>query len=68
MGLGHKGISNNKFLSHSTSLLAEVKAINLEVEAESEIQVCFLEAHEITPPPKRNTHPLVSNLHPKNLL
>src|SRR3954462_12718881 len=61
IGLGHIGISYTKFLSHSASLPAAANATNSDSIVELVIHVCFLEAHEMAPPPSKNTHPLVED-------
>ena len=57
--LVHKGISANRFLSHSTSELALSKAINLASIADQVMQVCLDDFQEITPPIRVKTYPLV---------
>nr|GEY65002.1 retrotransposon protein, putative, Ty1-copia subclass [Tanacetum cinerariifolium] len=63
VGLDHNGISRIMFLNHSASLPAATKAINSYSIVELVMQVCFLDAQEISPPPSRNTHPLVDELY-----
>ena len=57
--LVHKGISANRFLSHSTSELALSKAINLASIVDQVIQVCLDDFQEIRPPIRVKTYPLV---------
>ncbi|KAE9590128.1 hypothetical protein Lalb_Chr21g0316381 [Lupinus albus] len=59
IGFGQIGISCNKFLSHSASLLPAVRAINSAAMVESAMQVCFFEPQETAPPPRLKIHPLV---------
>ncbi|GJS30969.1 hypothetical protein Tco_0491589 [Tanacetum coccineum] len=61
IGFGQIGISCIKFLSHSASLPAAANATNSYSIVEPVMHVCFLEAHEMAPPPRRNTHPLVED-------
>nr|GEX23523.1 putative reverse transcriptase domain-containing protein [Tanacetum cinerariifolium] len=58
MGVLHSCI---KFLCHFASLPATANATNSDSIVEPVMHVCFLEAHETTPPPSRNTHPLVED-------
>nr|GEW05900.1 DREB2 transcription factor [Tanacetum cinerariifolium] len=62
IGLDYNGISRSKFFNHSSSLPAAARATNSYSIIEPVIQVCFLEAQEITPPPSMNTQPLVDVL------
>ncbi|GJU08273.1 hypothetical protein Tco_1124703 [Tanacetum coccineum] len=62
IGLDHNGISRMRVLNYSASLLAAAKAINLDFIVELVMQVCFLEAQEVKPPPSRNTQLLVEEL------
>ena len=57
--LVHKGISANRFLSHSTSKLALSKAINLASIVDQVMQVCLDDFQEITPPLRVKKYPLV---------
>nr|GEV75105.1 protein sieve element occlusion B-like [Tanacetum cinerariifolium]GEV75112.1 protein sieve element occlusion B-like [Tanacetum cinerariifolium] len=59
IGFGHIGISCIKVFSHSASLPAAANATNSDSIVEPVMHVCFLESHEIAPPPSMNTHPLV---------
>ncbi|GJV42829.1 hypothetical protein Tco_1427365 [Tanacetum coccineum] len=54
----HIGISCIKFLSHSASLPTTANATSI---VEPAMHVYFLEAHEMAPPPSRNTHSLVED-------
>nr|GEW50540.1 reverse transcriptase domain-containing protein [Tanacetum cinerariifolium] len=50
-----------KFLSRSASLPAAANATNSDSMVELVMNVCFLEAHEMVPPPSKNTHPLIED-------
>ncbi|GKE77508.1 hypothetical protein Tco_1543628, partial [Tanacetum coccineum] len=54
-------LEGNWFLSHSASLPAAANATNSDSIVEPVMHVCFLEAHEMAPPPSRNTHALVED-------
>ncbi|GKA73267.1 hypothetical protein Tco_0779483 [Tanacetum coccineum] len=56
--LDHNGFSRIKFLNHSTFLSVAAKAINSDSIIELVMQVCFLDAQEIAPPPSRNAQSL----------
>jgi len=58
-GFSHNGISEIKFLNHFASLPGAANATNSNSIVEFVIQVCFFDAHEMTPPPSKNTQPLV---------
>nr|GEX27553.1 protein LURP-one-related 10-like [Tanacetum cinerariifolium] len=62
IGLDYNGISRSKFFNHSSSLPAAASATNSYSIVEPVIQVCFLEAQEITPLPSMNTQQLVDVL------
>ncbi|GJU06551.1 hypothetical protein Tco_1122981, partial [Tanacetum coccineum] len=62
IGLTHNGISRRKFFNHSASLPVVAKATNSDSIVEPVMQVYFLEAQEIAPPPSKNTQPLVDEL------
>ena len=62
IGCGHNSMSNNIFLSHSTSLPTIAKARNSNSMVECEIHICFFYAQEITPPPRVNIQPDVDLL------
>ena len=62
IGFGHKGISNDKVLSHSTSLQAAAKATNSDAIVELAIHVCFFIPQNTTPTPRVKIHPLVEEL------
>ena len=53
------GISYNKFLSYSTSLLHATNAINSAAMVESAMHVCFFEPQETAASPRLKIHPLV---------
>nr|GEW08562.1 protein sieve element occlusion B-like [Tanacetum cinerariifolium] len=61
IGFGHIGISCIKFLSNSASLPVAANATNSDSIVQPVMHVYFLEAHEMAPPPSRNTHPLVED-------
>ncbi|GJS15475.1 ribonuclease H-like domain-containing protein [Tanacetum coccineum] len=56
------GISRSKFFNHSVSLPTTAKATNSYSIVKPVMQVCFSEAQEIAPPPRRNTQLLVDEL------
>ncbi|GKD79755.1 hypothetical protein Tco_1342376, partial [Tanacetum coccineum] len=60
IGLDHNRISRIKFFNHSLRVAA--KATNSYSTVELVMQVCFLEAYEMEPPPRKNTQPLVEEL------
>jgi len=62
IGCGHNFMSNNIFLSYCASLPTTTKAINFDSMVEWKIQVCILDAYEISPPPRVNIKPDVDLL------
>ena len=59
VGLVHKGIFDNRFLSHSTLELAFSKAINSASIVDRVMQVCLDDFQEIALPPRVKMYPLV---------
>ena len=63
-GLIHKGISDNRFMTHSTSELTFSKVINSASIVDRVMQVFLDYFQETTPPPRvKHTHWLISS-HP----